>query len=156
MSENNVYARNSLITLRIMIGWHFLYEGIVKLYDPNWTSKGYLLSSKGPFQGFFQWLAGEHLIGAIDMANMLALTLVGLLLILGLWERVGALMGMALLILYYLAYPPFPGIEQIGAEGNYWIVNKNLIEAAALWVLWQFPTGSIFGIERWLKISIDK
>ena len=22
--------------LRIVIGWHFLYEGIAKLFNPNW------------------------------------------------------------------------------------------------------------------------
>ena len=30
------------LVLRIMIGWHFLYEGIVKLLDPRWSSAAYL------------------------------------------------------------------------------------------------------------------
>ena len=38
--------RSVLLILRIVIGWHFLYEGIVKLTDPNWTSAGYLAESK--------------------------------------------------------------------------------------------------------------
>ena len=27
-----------LILLRMGIGWHFLYEGLVKLLSPGWTS----------------------------------------------------------------------------------------------------------------------
>ncbi len=34
-----------LVLLRILIGWHFLYEGIIKAYNPSWTSKSYLLSA---------------------------------------------------------------------------------------------------------------
>ncbi|MEE3301924.1 MAG: DoxX subfamily, partial [Candidatus Neomarinimicrobiota bacterium] len=35
-------------------------------------------------------------------------------------------------------------------EGSYIIVNKNLIEACALWVLYVFPTGHIIGLDRLL------
>jgi thiosulfate dehydrogenase [quinone] large subunit len=52
-----------------------------------------------------------------------------------------------LLALYYLAHPPFPGLPQGPAEGSYWIVNKNLIEIAALLVIYQFPLASVFGLE---------
>ena len=27
------YAR---VLLRILIGWHFLYEGVIKAYNPSW------------------------------------------------------------------------------------------------------------------------
>jgi hypothetical protein len=33
-------------------------------------------------------------------------------------------------------------------EGSYLIVNRTLIEAAALGVLWYFPTGRIIGLDR--------
>ena len=33
-------------------------------------------------------------------------------------------------------------------EGSYLLVNKNLIELAALAVLWLFPTGKIIGLDR--------
>ena len=38
--------------VRILIGWHFLYEGISKLFAPNWTSTGYLLESHWLFSSF--------------------------------------------------------------------------------------------------------
>ncbi|MFC2090769.1 DoxX family protein, partial [Bacteroidota bacterium] len=45
-----------LLTLRTFIGWHFLYEGIVKLASPTWSAHDYLLNSKWIFSGFFIWI----------------------------------------------------------------------------------------------------
>lgn len=45
-----------LAILRIAIGWHFLYEGIVKLLNPGWTSAAYLAESKWLFFGIFNWI----------------------------------------------------------------------------------------------------
>jgi thiosulfate dehydrogenase [quinone] large subunit len=141
----------SLIFLRVFIGWHFLYEGIIKLYNPSWTSKGYLYSSQGPLKDVFTWLAGDSMIVAVDMLNILALTSVGLLLILGLYTRLSSLAGIGLLLLYYLSHPAFPWLPQGPAEGSYWLINKNLIEMIALFVLYHFPTSQIFGLHYFLK-----
>jgi len=149
--ENKLSATqvNALVLLRILIGWHFLYEGVLKLYSPAWTAKGYLLSASF-LQGFFQWLASDSLIWVVDTANVAALVIVGLSLLVGFKTQWAALIGIGLLLLYYLAHPPFPGLPQGPAEGSYWIVNKNLIEAAALFVLFLFPTENSFGIARLL------
>lgn len=37
-----------LVVLRITIGWHFLYQGMWKLSDPQFSSAGFLGNSKGP------------------------------------------------------------------------------------------------------------
>ena len=136
----------SLIFLRVFIGWHFLYEGIIKLYNPSWTAKGYLYSSQGPFKDVFSWLAGDSAIVVVDMLNILVLTTVGLLLILGLYTRLSSIGGIGLLLLYYLSHPAFPGLPQGPTEGSYWLINKNLIEMIALFVLYHFPTSHIFGL----------
>lgn len=138
--------RNTLVLLRVLIGWHFLYEGVIKAYNPSWTSKGYLLSAS-IFKPFFSWLAGESMIGTIDTLNIAGLIAVGVTLLLGIKVRWGCIAGIVLLALYYLAHPPFPGLPQGPAEGSYWIVNKNLIEIAALLVIYQFPLATAFGLE---------
>ena len=51
--------KDSIVLLRVLIGWHFLYEGIIKLYNPEWTSFGYLASAQGPLKPFFTALTGE-------------------------------------------------------------------------------------------------
>lgn len=126
-----------LITaFRAAIGWHFLYEGVSKLVAGNWSATGYLSSSTGPFSGFYQWMSGsESLMNIIDPLNIAALILIGSALFLGLAIRASAISGILLLMLYYFAHPPFGGSIMSGAEGNLYIVNKNLIEALALVVI---------------------
>jgi thiosulfate dehydrogenase (quinone) large subunit len=146
----NGSQKTALVLLRLLIGWHFLYEGVIKLYNPSWTAKGYLLSAEF-LKPVFALMAKEGVIGAIDTLNISLLIIVGVLLIAGFktsWASIG---GMLLLALYYLAHPPFTGITQGPAEGSYWIVNKNLIELAALYVLYLFPTSDAFGIEGLFK-----
>ena len=53
------YAPYLFTALRILIGWHFLYEGIAKLVNPDWTSKFYLLGSKWIFAGLFHGMASS-------------------------------------------------------------------------------------------------
>lgn len=146
----------SITVLRILIGWHFLYEGIVKLYNPEWTSMGYLASAQGPLKSFFSSLTHASIIGWVDMLNMVALILVGITLILGVFEKKGALVGIGLLSLYYLAHPSFPGVHQINVEGNYWFVNKNLIELVACVLIYNYPTGHFFGLGYFKRGRLTK
>ena len=126
-----------IITLfRVAIGWHFLYEGISKMLVPNWSAAGYLANATGPFAGFYQSLAAsEGLMKIIDPLNMAGLVLIGLGLFLGVFIRLSSVSGIVLLMLYYFAYPPFGGDLFGTAEGNLYIVNKNLIETLALLVI---------------------
>ena len=150
MAEIKVGSRviNSVIFLRILIGWHFLYEGIIKLYNPEWTSFGYLSSAQGPLKQFFTALTNESIIDWTDALNVAALIIVGLTFILGFFEKKGAIVAIGLLAMYYLAHPPFPWLTQYNTEGNYWFVNKNLIELAACLVIFNIPTGHYFGLNR--------
>lgn len=136
-----------LVLLRLLIGWHFLYEAVIKLYSPSWSAKGYLLSATY-MESFFQWLGSESMISIVDTLNIGALLFVGVALILGFKTRIASVVGIVLLLFYYFAHPPFPGYPQGATEGSYWIINKNLIEAAALLVIFLFPTSTSFGLER--------
>ncbi len=139
-----------LVILRIAIGWHFLYEGLIKLFNPNWSSIGYLLDSQGMFSGIFHTMAASPgVVAAVDFLNVWGLTAIGLGLILGLLTRIATVAGVVLLAFYYLSHPPLIGLQYaIPSEGNYFIVNKTLIELIALWTLYYFPTSGIFGLER--------
>ena len=142
-----------LVTLRVLIGWHFLYEGVSKLINPYWSSAAYLLDSKGPFLGLAETIVSNPtLLSISDYVNMWGLTLVGASLLLGLFSRYTALIGMGLVILYYLFAPPLLGLEYSRpGEGSYIIVNKNLIEACALLVIHSFPTSHVIGLDRLLS-----
>jgi thiosulfate dehydrogenase (quinone) large subunit len=143
----------SLVLLRIVVGWHFFYEGMVKVLNPAWTAKAYLLDSGGFAKPFFEWIAHNPSLLAInDTLNAWVLTLVGFFLILGFVVRPAAIAGMFLLALYYLSHPPFPGIEYIfPSDGSYFIINKTIVELVALFVLLAFPTAHLFGLERLIQ-----
>jgi uncharacterized membrane protein YphA (DoxX/SURF4 family) len=151
-SPDSVYRQLPLALVRIVIGWHFLYEGWTKLLEPGWSSSGYLKSSSGPFASLFHWMASsETAIRVIDQLNIWGLLLIGLALMLGLLIRPAALSGIGLLALYYFANPPLTGPLVNGvSEGQYLIVNKNLVELFALAVVAAFPAAS-FGLDSLLR-----
>ncbi|NIP16734.1 MAG: DoxX family membrane protein [Xanthomonadales bacterium] len=138
---------SSLVALRLLVGWHFLYEGVSKLFNPYWSAKSYLLTSEGWLQPFFVWLADDPTIGMVNIVNMTLLVGVGMALMLGVLTRIAAVAGIAILLLYYLAHPPLHGMAAGPGTGNYWIVNYNLIEVAALLLVYNFPTSRYFGLE---------
>ena len=79
----------SLTILRVLIGWHFLYEGFAKLFSvPAWSAKFYLLGSVGPFSPTFKAMASHPvLLNLIDNLNIWGLILIGLSLFIGLFSR---------------------------------------------------------------------
>jgi hypothetical protein len=86
----------------------------------------------------------------VDFLNVWGLIVIGLGLLFGIFTRYASIAGMLLLALYYLSNPPFVGLDfGIPTEGNYLIVNKNLVELFALAVLAYFPQANYLGIE-WL------
>jgi thiosulfate dehydrogenase [quinone] large subunit len=139
----------------MLVGWHFLYEGVAKLTNPLWTSAGYLQASQGWFSGFFKDLAtNPGTLSAVDTANQWGLVAIGLALVLGSLVRVAAASGIALLVLYYLAAPPFPGLEYVvPTEGSYLFVNKVLVEIGALLVIFTLPTSHRIGLDRLIRMK---
>jgi len=49
-----------MVLLRITIGWHFLYQGLEKLNDPDFTSATYLTQAKGPLTEFFHDMIPDY------------------------------------------------------------------------------------------------
>jgi thiosulfate dehydrogenase [quinone] large subunit len=141
-----------LVFLRVIIGWHFLYEGMVKVTNPNWSSVSYLLDSQGIFKGLFYSIAANPTFLQIaDFLNIWGLIAIGLGLILGLFTRVAIWSGIILLGFYYLSHPPFIGLNySMPMEGSYFIVNKVLIELAAMIVLLIFPDHRRIGMDRFI------
>ncbi len=141
-----------LVVLRVLIGWHFLYEGLSKLANPDWTSVAFLLDSEGFLSSLFHSMASDPgVLKIVDFLNIWGLILIGLGLMLGLFSRVSIIAGIALLGMYYLSHPPFVGYTfSVPSEGSYLWVNKNLIEMAALAVLLLFPTSRQTGIDRFI------
>ncbi|MCG3199692.1 MAG: hypothetical protein GHCLOJNM_04216 [bacterium] len=147
------------MTLRLAIGWHLLSEGIGKFNSMTWSSAGYLSGSLGPFAGIFRMMAtegNEWMLRVADTCVMYGLIVAGALLLLGLFTRAGAVIGIALLTLFYLSMPPWGWVPQPQTESNYLIVNKNLVEGLALIVVLVFPTGRFAGLDALLFPLVGK
>jgi thiosulfate dehydrogenase [quinone] large subunit len=143
---------NILIFIRILIGWHFLHEGVSKILKPGWTCLGYLVDSQGPFSFIFHAMAkNTAMVNIADWMNVIGLTGIGLLLIIGILERPALIGGIILLAFYYLSHPPIFGLEYaMPSEGNYLFVDKNLIELVVMILLFYIPTSHIVGLKRLL------
>jgi len=143
-------AMISITVLRVIVGWHFLYEGIAKLTSTSWSAAGYLKQARGPFAGLFRWLASQpNLLDNANLITMWGLTIVGLLLMLGLFTRLASLAGIGFILLFYFANPPFVGyFYSLPTEGSYLIVNKNLVELCALVVILVTGSGRFAGVDR--------
>lgn len=140
----------AITVLRVVIGWHFLYEGVAKLTATSWSSAGYLNQARGPFAGLFRWLASQpNMLANADLITMWGLTVVGVLLMLGLFTRLASLAGIAFILMFYLSTPPFVGyFYSVPTEGSYLIVNKNLVELCALIVIFTTGSGRFAGLDR--------
>ena len=146
----------TLVVLRTLIGWHFFYEGYTKLLQPAWgragapvapwSSAAYLQAATGPLAPTLHWLGNVPWIGTFDVVLAGLLVAVGVSLMLGLFTQTGCAGALALLTLFYVSAIPM-GLPEARAEGTYLIVNKNLIEAAAVLVLLTFRTGRIAGLD---------
>jgi uncharacterized membrane protein YphA (DoxX/SURF4 family) len=138
-----------LAVLRIAVGWHLLYEGLTKVFDPAWSARPFLEGSRWILGDLFRWIASDDtLLNIVDKANAYGLTLTGFALLMGLFTRLASWTGVTMLFFYYLAYPPFGGYSYgTVAEGNYLVVNKNLIELIALFVLGFTQSGRFFGLD---------
>lgn len=125
-----------LVLLRLVIGYHFLFEGFNKLLNPIWSSMGFLYQS----YGVFLWIANSPtILGIVDFINIWGQILIGFSLLVGLFSRYAAWAGAFLLLLYYLALPPT-------ALGNLFI-DRNLMELFGLLVIALFSTSSIVGMD---------
>ena len=138
-----------IVTLRLLMGWHILYEGFAKLLIPNWSSISFLQESQWILKGFSGWIiANAAVLDDVNFLNTWQLILIGLGLMLGLFTRIAAISGAVLLFVYYLNNPPLIGFEySMPAEGSYLIVSKTLIEAMVLVVLAVFPSGYFAGLD---------
>jgi thiosulfate dehydrogenase (quinone) large subunit len=152
MKENKIYTPMQifvLVALRLLIGWHLLYEGFSKLLIPNWSSMGFLQESKWILTGFSNWIITHPaILKAVDILNTWGLIAIGIGLILGLFTRAAAISGAILLFIYFLNNPPLIGLEySVPAEGSYLVISKTLIESVALVALAVFPSGLFAGLD---------
>lgn len=139
----NTFQKASVFFLRVGIGWMFFWAGITKVLDPNWSAAGYLQGAK-TFTGFYQWLATPDMLPLTNLMNEWGLTLLGLSLMLGVFVRLSSVLGVVLMLLYYLSILQFPYPNQ-----HSFLVDEHIIYIGSLLVLGSIRAGRIWGLENW-------
>ena len=142
-----------LVLSRFCVGWHLFYQGLGKLQAAHWSAEGYLKSATGPLSSQFSKLAANAAWMALaDRATIWGLMIAGVLLMLGLFTRLASVGAILLLLLFYLAHPPFP-VHGFGAptiNGFELYVNQVLIEILVIVVCLAFRTERISGLDMLL------
>ena len=141
-TESSRWNAVFVAVLRLVIGWHFLYEGLWKLMQTEgWSCASYLNASQGPIAPVFKWMASQGwIVTAGDWAVMIGLVAIGLSLMLGVLSRVAALFGIALMAMFYGCQPPEPFAEAFsGADGRFFVIERNVLEALGLLLVASVP-----------------
>lgn len=145
------YKKILVTAVRMAIGWQFLYEGLLKLLSTGWSAETYLSNAQGFLAPFYQWLASSpQLLAVTNFLNIAGLLFVGMTLAFGMLSRAGAACGVALLTLYYFAYPPF-GAAQLLGDSNVYVVNQILIEIFVLLFLCLYKERG-YGMDEFMDI----
>lgn len=145
-----------LAGIRIGLGFIFLWAFADKVFGLGFSTtsakawinggnptEGFLGSSKGPFSGFFQAIAGTGIANVLFMGGLLA---IGTALILGIAMRLAAAGGALLMVMMWAAVLP-PTTNPI--------LDDHLVYAAVLIVLALLAAGSTFGLGRtWAAIPV--
>ena len=122
-----------------------LKEQIYELLSPEQQQKG----KKVPVT------SDDSMIGQINTLVIWGLIGGGACLLVGLFSRLAALGSASLLLLFYIAMPPFPGLPAMAqGAGHYLYVNNNLIEAIALLVLATTGCGRWCGLDAIIRSTI--
>lgn len=140
-----IWQKITLLLLRLSLGWVFLYAGLTKLLNPNWTAAGFLNAAK-TFPGFYQWLASAGNIGWVNFLNQWGLTLIGAAMILGIGIKIASWAGAAMMLLYYIPVLVFP---KIGA--NSYLVDDHIVYALVFLVFGALGAQSTWGIYSFLQ-----
>ena len=140
MLNNNKKQKIMLLFLRLAMGWMMFYAGITKILNPNWSAAGYLQGAK-TFAVFYQWLAGPSIVPFINFVNEWGLTLLGASLILGIFVRLSSMLGVLLMLLYYIPALSFPYVE------HGYIVDEHIIYALVLLFFAVVRAGRIWGLD---------
>jgi thiosulfate dehydrogenase (quinone) large subunit len=132
-------AKISIFILRFLTGWFFLYAGISKILNPNWSAAGFLESAK-TFPEIYTWFLQPANITWVNLLNEWGLALIGIALIFGMFTRLASIAGILLMILYY-----FPGLDFPYAGSQAFIVDSHILYIASLFVLIKTRAGHFWG-----------
>jgi thiosulfate dehydrogenase [quinone] large subunit len=130
-----------IFTLRILIGWTFLYAGAWQILQ-NFDTAGFL-NQVVTFHGFFAHFADPAVLPYTDFLVKWGHLLIGLSLVSGLLVRVSGPFGILLMITYYFAHMQWPFIE----DHTNLFVDFHIVYAVVIVFLIAHRAGHVWGLD---------
>ena len=131
-------------TLRLLLGWFMLIDGLQALTTPGWSAQGFLSHAK-TFPHFYAWFALPMNQWWVNPLNSWGITLIGVALLLGIGLRAASWAGALMMILYYFPHYAFPIVP------HGYIVEEHLIYAAVFVLIAVWPEAQRIGLGRYLR-----
>lgn len=138
VSQMQAELKGQSEALRTQVGASLLGADRAKGYVPEKTDEKWL------------WVVPRSwtTIEFLDWSTRWFLLVVGGLLMVGLFSRLSCFAAAGFLLLTVLTQPSLPWFPAPpNSEGNYLVINKNVIEMVALWVLMTTRSGQWFGLD---------
>ena len=102
------------------------------------------------------WMVNSGCVGWINRLVIWGLIASGGCLLVGLFSRFSAVIAALMLLLFYLAMPPLPGLTGTAVGSSHYLyVNNNLIEAVALFMLATTNSGCWLGLDAVLSPVLE-
>ncbi len=122
------------------MGWLFFYAGITKILSGAFSAEAYIKGAK-TFPELYAYFLQPGVLPVVNLLVEWGLLLIGISLILGIFVRISAPLGMALMVLLYLPILQFPYPNE-----HSYIVDEHVVYFCALLVLWAFKAGGAYGL----------
>lgn len=134
----NKISQMSIFIMRLSLGALFLYSGVTKLLG-GFSAEGYLLNAvSGPFEDFFASLAGFALVDLLVVYGQIG---IGLSLVLGVFLRLGSVVGIIMMLLFYISSLP----------SEHGLIDEHIIYSIAFLILGASGAGRYLGIDKYLE-----
>jgi thiosulfate dehydrogenase [quinone] large subunit len=143
---DSALERGLVLFFRIAMRWTFLYPGLTRVTDPNFTVASSLTHTK-TLHDQPAPLAAPAIAPFTTFLVEWGHTLIGLSLILGLLVRVSSPFGVLLMAVYYCAHMDWPYIEN---HFNF-IMDYHLVYGAVLIHLIATRAGHVWGLDSWAE-----
>ncbi|MBP1849787.1 DoxX family protein [Rhizobium halophytocola] len=134
-----------LFTVRVLIGWTFLYAASHQVFNPGFSVTGFLGTAK-TFHGFFSIFTGPVMAPLTTFLVSYGHLAIGLSLIFGCLVRVSAPCGAAVLFMYWMAHMDFPYIS----DHNNFIIDYHIIYGVVLVYLSAKSAGRYWGLDGFI------
>jgi thiosulfate dehydrogenase [quinone] large subunit len=139
--------RGLILFFRIAMGWTFLYAGVTQLIiEPNWSAAAFLTHTK-TFHDVLAPFAAPTILPVTDFLVKWGHFLIGLALISGLMVRVSGILGVLLMLVYYMAHLDFPYVE---TKLNF-IMDYHLVYAGVIIYLIAVRAGHVYGLGGYVE-----